>query len=264
MKKDNEITEENPLKEISPDGGYTAILGTVGCIGDSLSSGEHEIKRGGNTIYYDMYDYSWGQFLARKCGLKVYNFSRGGLSAHTFHEYANYCQAFHPEKACKAYIVALGVNDMNHLDTLYPDGFGDMSDVDFDDFTKNRPTFVGDYVKILGRIRDLQPEAKIFLFTVPRSDGGKNKELFDRHAEFIRTLPQYIKNTYVLDFRKYAPDYDAADFKEKYYLHGHMNAMGYKYTADMVATYIDYIIRKHPQDFRRIALVGTEYYFDEE
>lgn len=36
-----------------------------------------------------------------------------------------------------------------------------------------------------------------------------------------------------------------------------MNAMGYKLTADMVATYIDYIINNNYEDFIQIGLVGT-------
>ena len=32
----------NPIKRFVPDGGYTSIFRTIGFIGDSLSSGEHE------------------------------------------------------------------------------------------------------------------------------------------------------------------------------------------------------------------------------
>ena len=32
----------NPIKKFVPDGGYTSIFRTIGFIGDSLSSGEHE------------------------------------------------------------------------------------------------------------------------------------------------------------------------------------------------------------------------------
>ncbi len=262
MSKGN-AAEKDPLAEIKADGGFTAILGTVGCIGDSLSSGEQEYKTAdGKTGYYDMYEYSWGQFLARKCGVKVYNFSRGGLTAKQFHEYAGYTLAFYPEKACRAYIVALGVNDMHRLGDAYPEGFGDMSDVDFSDFNNNRPTFVGEYVKILQRIQALQPEAKIFLMTIPRDEKSQEKELRDKHAEFIRSLPEFFKNVYVLDLRKYAPVYDEK-FQERYFLGGHLNAMGYKFTADMVATYIDFIIRENPQDFKKIALVGTPHWFED-
>ena len=49
-------------------------------------------------------------------------------------------------------------------------------------------------------------------------------------------------------------------FKEKFYLYGHMNPMGYVLTAKMVASYMDYIIRSHPTEFSQVGFIGTEYY----
>lgn len=107
---------QNPLAEIIKDGGYTAIFRTIGFIGDSLGSGEHEsLDENGNIGFHDYYEYSWIQFIARKCGLKAYNFSVGGLTAKEFFSLARYMKVFTPEKACQAYIIALGVNDMKDI-----------------------------------------------------------------------------------------------------------------------------------------------------
>ena len=64
---------EKPLDRIPQNGGFAAIFRTIACVGDSLSSGEFQIKK--------PQEYSWGQFMARTLGSKVYNFSRGGMSA---------------------------------------------------------------------------------------------------------------------------------------------------------------------------------------
>jgi len=73
---------ENPLDNIPEDGGFSAIFRTIACIGDSLSSGEFESRNpDGSRGYHDMFEYSWGQFIARQIGAKVYNFSRGGMTA---------------------------------------------------------------------------------------------------------------------------------------------------------------------------------------
>ena len=74
---------ENPLDRLDPTGGFTAIFRTIGCIGDSLSSGEFEATdpETGNKTYHDTFEYSWGQFLARMTGSRVWNFSRGGMKA---------------------------------------------------------------------------------------------------------------------------------------------------------------------------------------
>ena len=61
--------DEKPLDIIKPDGGFFGIFRTVGCIGDSLSSGEMEsLDENGNRGYHDYFEYSWGQYMARAAG----------------------------------------------------------------------------------------------------------------------------------------------------------------------------------------------------
>ena len=73
--------KEKPLDNLLDDGGYTAIFRTIACVGDSLASGEFEsLKEDGTSGYHDMFEYSWGQYIARMCTSKVYNFSRGGMT----------------------------------------------------------------------------------------------------------------------------------------------------------------------------------------
>ena len=80
-----DFENEKTLENLVPDGGFTGIFRTIGCIGDSLSSGEFEgTKEDGTNSYHDMYEYSWGQYIARRAGSTVYNFSRGGMSAKWF------------------------------------------------------------------------------------------------------------------------------------------------------------------------------------
>lgn len=70
---------EKPLDRLPEDGGFCGIFRTIGCIGDSLSSGEFESMDGnGLKGYHDMYEYSWGQYLARMVGAKAYNFRAAG------------------------------------------------------------------------------------------------------------------------------------------------------------------------------------------
>ena len=47
------------------------------------------------------------------------------------------------------------------------------------------------------------------------------------------------------------------NFREKYFLHGHMNPMGYILTAQLIDSYIDYIIRTNPSDFNNVGFIGT-------
>lgn len=102
---------EKPLDNLISDGGLVSIFRTIGCIGDSLSSGEFEGFEGGKTrVCIDMFDYSWGQFMGRTLGSKVYNFSAGGMSAKYYCDsFAKINNLWDPSKRCQAYIIALGV-----------------------------------------------------------------------------------------------------------------------------------------------------------
>ena len=124
---------EKPLDRLAINGGFVSIFRVMCCIGDSLSSGEFELRdKDGNISYLDTFEYSWGQYIARSCGLEALNFSCGGLSCHTFfNAYIKVNSPFIEEKKCQAYFIALGVNDFNHMDELYTKGFGTLEDVDF-------------------------------------------------------------------------------------------------------------------------------------
>lgn len=249
--------DEKPLDRFTPDGGYTRIFRTIGCVGDSLSSGEFEsLTADGQSGYHDMYEYSWGQFIARKCGCKVYNFSRGGMTARQYIDtYAAESGFWDKDKACQAYIIALGVNDLinEHQEV------GSVADIN-EDWRKNVPTFAGRYAVIIQRLKEIQPDAKFFLMTLPRHSEEYRAEVQyqDAHAALLYALAEKFSNTYVLDIRKYGPVYDR-EFHDRFFMSGHMNAMGYIFTAEMVMSYIDYIIRHNMEDFKLVPFMGTPF-----
>lgn len=73
---------DNPMESFISDGGYTGIFRKIACIGDSLASGQFEsTNEDGSKGYHDMYEYSWGQYIARTAGCTVYNFSHGAMTA---------------------------------------------------------------------------------------------------------------------------------------------------------------------------------------
>lgn len=258
----------NPIKRIVPDGGLTSIFRTIGFIGDSLSSGEHESfstkenKKG----FHDYMEYSWGQFIARKCGLTAINFSKGGLTAKDFFDFV--CNKKEPltnnifdeKNKCQAYVIALGVNDMNHLDEKYPLGFGSFDDVDFKNEDNNKDSFVGWYVKIIQKVRKIEPKSRIFVLTTPLEKKWSKEEVsrFKKLRAFLFELAKKFEFLYVLDLFKFAPKYGTKKIQNLYFCGTHMSAAGYKFTADIVSTYIDYIIRKNPLDFKQVGFIGKD------
>ncbi len=258
MKLDNifNIENEKPLDNLLPDGGFTGIFRTICCIGDSLSSGEFEaVGEDGKHTYHDMFEYSWGQYIARMCGSKVYNFSRGGMSAKWYcNSFAKENNLWSEEFASQAYIIALGVNDIICQNVE----LGSIEDVDFNDWHNNKDTFAGNYAKIIQRMKEIEPRAKFFLMTMLKNgDDDKRFDDKDAHRKLLYELAERFDNTYVLDFFEYAPAQDS-DFSSKFYLLGHLNPMGYMLTAKMVTSYIDYIIRHNMNDFKEVGFIGTD------
>ena len=259
---------EKPLDNIVTDGGFTAIFRTIACIGDSLSSGELESETDDGTVgWHDYYEHSWGQYIARAIGSKVHNFSCGGMRADW------YCKSFaeengfwDPSLASEAYIFALGVNDVNACRCIHGGkDFEDFkrllgnieTDVDFNDWRNNKDTFIGNYAKIVQRYKEIQPKGRMFLMTMPRQAGMEElyDKAYDYHAELLRELSKRIEFTYVIDLRKYAPIYDHTVYSN-FFMGGHMSTMGYLFTAHIVMSYIDYIIRHNVDDFRQTGFIG--------
>ena len=252
--------DEKPLDSIVHNGGFCGIFRRIVCVGDSLSSGEFETMMNGVKGYPDNFDYSWGQYLARDAGCRVFNFSRGGMGTKWFCEnYAEEQGFWNPEKWAQAYIIALGVNDISEV---INNGFemGTLADIDFADYRNIKPTFAGYYGKNIQRYKEIEPRAKFFLMTMPKgTEDEKRSALYDEHAKLLYEMADKFSNCYVLDMRKYAPVYDE-EFREAFYLGSHMNAAGYRLTALMVESYMDYIIRNHTDDFRQVGFIGTSKY----
>ena len=247
---------EKPLDRIVEDGGFCSIFRNIACIGDSLSSGEFEaLDENGNRSYHDLYEYSWGQFLARDCGSKVYNFSKGGMTAKEYWE--NFAEAkgfWDEDKLCEAYVLALGVNDI--YGRRMP--VGSLEDVCDEDPEKNAETFAGYYCRIIQRLKKMQPRARFFLVTMPRSaESGEPEKA--AHAQLLRDIAKKFDYTYVVDLFEFAPVFDE-EFKRRFFLHGHMNPMGYRFFAKLVESCIDYTVRHNPQDFWQVGFIGKPQY----
>ena len=254
----NEFFRENelPLDRLVEGYSNTAVFRTIAFIGDSLSSGEFEsVNDDGIHSHLDRYEYSWGQIIARHNGLTAYNFSRGGMT--TFEYMTSFAEEngyWDPQYASQAYVIALGANDLLNR------GFqiGTIEDVYPEDYKKNKETVAGYFGQIISRYKQIQPRAKFFLVTMTR-EGVPKDELKAAHASLMYDMAELFDNTYVIDLYKYAPVYDE-DFKKRFNLYSHQNPAGYIFTAKLIDSYIDYIIRKYPEEFNRVGFIGTDLY----
>ncbi len=244
---------EKPLDRLVDGYSNTSIFRKIAFIGDSLSSGEFETHvEGKDTGYYDMFEHSWGQYIARHNGSTAYNFSCGGMTTRGFHGFADWHMMWNRDKAAQAYVIALGCNDI-YNGVL--DEFGSIDDVNVENWRENKPTFMGYYGQIVSRYKEISPDAKFFFVTFP-NETDKDKQVTERMVDGLYQLAEKFDNSYVIDLYKYGPVYDE-EFKKQYFYHSHMSPAGYLLTAKLVDSYIDYIIRHNADDFKTVGFIGT-------
>ena len=246
--------DEKPLDRLVESYSYTSVFRTMAFVGDSLSSGEFQLRDPeGKSRYHDMFEYSWGQYIARANGLLAYNFSRGGMTASEYIDsFAESRGFWDKDKAAQAYVIALGVNDVynKHMPV------GTTDDVDVNDWRNNADTFAGYYGAIVSRYKEISPEAKFFFVTFPRSDRADREEATREVISLLYKFTEIFDNSYVIDLCQYGPLYDAR-FRERFYLHGHMTPDGYILTAELIDSYIDYIVRHNPRDFKQVGFINS-------
>jgi len=251
---------EKPLDRLVDGYSHTSVFRTVGFIGDSLSSGEFEtVNREGKRGYHDLYEYSWGQYIARKNGLTAYNFSRGGMTAKEYMEsFAQDRGLWDPEKACQCYVIALGANDIVGRGME----IGSLQDIDPENWRNNKPTFLGYYAAIVSRYKEISPDAKFFFVGFPRQTENQHTQRKLQTNEQLRKLAEYFENAWFIDLHTYGPYYDER-FDRHFRLHGHLNPSGYILTAQLIDSYIDYIVRHNPEDFKTAGFInsGIQYKF---
>ncbi len=250
---------DNPLSRINDCPELLSCFLNVGCIGDSLASGVSVYKDSNGDLVVNSvnrYPYSWGKFLERMTGNNYYNWSSGGLRTDTWLKSSYATECFDGNHLCQAYIIGLGQNDNN---ANKGSDIGTSADIDISDYNNNANTFYGRYAKIIQKIKEVQPKAKIFVITDPNDSVDANG-----YNIAIRTIADMFSNVYLIDMRtywNYAPCVTLLNNQKRY---GHFNAVGYFLIAKMMMTYIDWIMQKNWKDFREIENIGTDwYYYDE-
>ena len=255
------IKDEKPLDNIVTDGGFTCMLRNIVCVGDSLSSGEFQHKVGvkeDGTIEWDFvdnYDFSWGQFMARASGTKVYNFSRGGMTTREYIKtFADSKGFFNEDIKAEAYVIALGVNDFGWAGVE----MGEVGDINVEDYTQNKETYAGYMGQIISKYKKISPDARFFLVVPPKDLGDMEKR--KRHQALLYEIAKLYTHTFVIDLFEYGPYFGDKDFREKYFMYGHMTPAGYIFFSKLIVSYIDYIIRHNFREFKLIGFANTPKY----
>ena len=265
---DVDIVTDNPLEVIKETPGYTAIFRSMGIIGGSMSSGSHHVN---NMPTKTFYDYSPLQFMARMCGSEGFNFSYGGAMARTWELNTNRGGAsdLFLNNPVQMYIVQLGNNDVSEHNSDASYVLGTTADLAGNNGVWP-DTYFGHMGKIIQTIRDVQPNAYVFLSTFYRGYGVTENTDFN-YNQAIRDIVAYYQDEnnrpsgdklhyYLLDLYKYGKRY-------AYYNKGvhtgtvngsHLTSTGYLLTSYQLCTYIDWIIKNNMSDFNAVAYYPLE------
>ena len=247
--------ESNPLSNLLENGGYTNIFKKISCIGDSLTEGVFEYTEGGEVKYagkpQGLEPYSYPTQLARMTGATVNNYGVGGATAKSWLETTECSNCFKNENKAQAYIIALGTNDTDYSGNV-------DTDIDLKNYSNNADTFVGNYAKIIQKCLELQPKAKVFVVTIPKTRTDYHHAWTTGNSQ-IKSIAEKL-GVYVLDVFTYSESHDNPDkYKEHFYTGGHRNAIGYKRTAVEYATYISWLIYNNPNDFKNTHFIEMDY-----
>ena len=241
---------EKPLDNMKAACGFAGIFKEIGVIGDSLSSGEFESHdQEGNTLYHDMYEYSWPAVLERLTGTVYRNYSRGGMTAKEFYETWADQKGFWQWN--QAYIIALGNNDM----FVCGHPVGSVADIHPGEPEKNADTFFGNMGRIVSKLKSIEKDARIFLVSMQRRGEETGDPMICGVAEEMKKMCELFSFTYLIDMTNEGPVYDQ-EMRKTFALGFHPNAMGYYSYGLMVGNYIDYLIRKYPKDFFEVPFIG--------
>ena len=254
---------QNPLSKIITDGGFTGLIESYACCGDSLTQGVFD-RTNGVTMNFESTKFnSYPSQLARITGSKVFNLGNAGATAcnsqqsisdwHSWLQTANQKKWFTNDFKTKAYIISIGTNDIGY----YGSFTGDVeTDIDVNNYNNNNTTTsVGGLATMIQKARELQPKAIIFVETI---DNTRNtKPTRDAANEKIRAIAEKL-NCYLIDMAKYWIQEDEVnEWKAKYQNGQHLNAIGYLIKTQARITYIDWIIRNNLERFKEVQFIGT-------
>ena len=157
-------------------------------------------------------------------------------------------ECFDGNHKCEAYIIGLGQNENNRKYKI-----GTVEDINLGDYTQNPDTYYGNYGKIIQKIQEMQPKAKIFILTDPLKsveNAGYNSA--------VREIAGIFKSVYLVDLYTYGTALYNSGFLYQQKRGGHYNAIGYFICAMIISTYIDWIMKKNPNEFREIEFIGLD------
>lgn len=215
------------------------------------------------TIYKalgDIEENSWGKAMERNSNRDYKIFAKGGLECSQWLTDTDkgYPVASQSENLCQAYIIALGINDSSRHGDSY---IGTTNDINTTNEDLNSDSFIGNYAKIIQKMKKLQKGTKIFVLTMGNYTSESNQNTYENYNEAIRTIADFFDDVYLIDlYTLYHEEYaEPNGFFVKQTINGHFTPLAYQKVAEMISSEMSNIIYKDSSDFDLVPFIGTQY-----
>lgn len=220
------------------------IFKKVCCVGDSYTAGYIVDSEG--TVHQNNEDYAWPHYMSSITGNNYINCGVSGATSKTWQERNGGLDKATETGVVQAYLVGLALNDADSTIGLT---VGSSSDIG----TENN-TYYAQYSKVLRKLNEISPKAKIFVMTVP-----DNSAKYTPYNNAIREIANNYNNlnVHVLDLANYTDLYNISsitnDLKS-----GHYTAIGYEQFAEILEYIWSDYINNNITDFQDVAFLPIE------
>ena len=201
------------------------MFNKVACIGDSYTEGSIEYKTSdGQNLQSIDSRYSYPTQLSKIANIQTVNLGHAGYT--TTQWYNKYKDT--DLSGYDGAIIFLGINDW----------YGNSETLD-----------TNAYTNIINKLRTDNKNIPIFCVTITQNYSSSACNLNDAIREVATN-----NNCYIIDLGKYS-DWGTTS---KWLNGSHPNAYGYLHNAEMINSYINYIMENNKSDFYNLSFVGTD------
>ena len=237
------------------------LFSTVGIIGDSFSAVRtyYTDYLGAIQSAGDVEENSWGKAMERNSNRTYKIFAKSGLEASQWLNDTDkgYPVASLEENLCQCYIIGLGINDSSRHDTSY---IGTIADINDSNEDANANSFIGNYAKIIQKMKKKQRGVKIFVLTMGDKTSDTNANRYEAYNDAIRSIANHFANVYLIDlYELHHDEYaDPNGFFVKQTLNGHFTPIAYQKVAKMVSDEMSRIMYDNSLEFEYATFIGTD------
>lgn len=216
------------------------IFKKVVCCGDSYTSGY--IQLNGETAYQTNEEFSWPHYMQTATGNEWVNCGCSGCNVLTWQEHERGLPKAQSVGRAQAYVIGLMINDVSNSNRGVP--LGSVEDIGTD-----AQTYYGGMSKIIRELNAINPTAKIFVNTCPKT-GHKYKQ----YNQAVRNIVDIYSETYpvhCIDLEAVKDYYEMSSLTDDAVM-GHYTALGYEQFAEIYMYVLSDYINNHVADFQDV------------